>query len=104
MAIPNNCGVKDNKVSVGNLTSDPQTLMRYEHFCQIRPLCVTSESDDHAPMQLPLTVPANTDLVKIDPGELLVPAIVSEFKESINDFSDVFEHVREGYNGVAGDL
>ncbi len=96
--------VKENKVSILNSTSDPQTLKRYEHFCQVRPLYITKESEDGT-TTLPTTsqsMPADLELIRIDPDELLKPTMVKEFKDSISEFSTVFEDVREGYNGVYG--
>ena len=96
------------KVRIPNLSDEPRLLRKSEHFCQVRPVCV-SESVTSEP-QMPQCTSSqsshgghrHSDSISLDPDGILPPAVRQEFETLHSEFDDVFDPDFKGYNGSAG--
>ena len=99
------------KIRIPNLSSEPHSLKRNEHFCQVNPVFspdvnVTTSS---TPSCEPSPRPSGTtgDLqhnssVRLDPENALPPDIRAKFQDLHDDYDEVFDPRIKGYNGAAG--
>ena len=94
------------KTRIPNLSNEPHSLTRNEHFCQVNLVyspassavsqCVTSTTT-----KLPPTHTTSVN-VSIDPDNLLSPDIRSKFSALIEEYHSVFDPNFPGYNGATG--
>lgn len=99
------------KIRIPNLTSEPHSLKRNEHFCQVRPVFtpVVNQPDSQKNLtnltQQPPTSPVKTKHstnVRLDLDNLLPPDIRSKFSSLLDEYDHVFDPNIEGYNGAEG--
>lgn len=97
------------KIRIPNLSEQPQLVKRNEHFCQICPVFSPPEGDQQliTPHLLPSSQPipkqhAHSSCVSLDPANLLPPEMSTKFRETLDQFDNVFNPKIEGYNGASG--
>lgn len=96
------------KIRIVNNTSEPQSLRRNEHLCQVRVTCVpSSDASDNFPVK-PTVVKSdrlpgsNSSLVKLDPDNILSVETRSRFESLLLQYDNVFSNDIKGYNGAVG--
>ena len=101
------------RIRIPNLSAEPHTLKRHEHFCQVDPLS-TPCCDSPVPAPGPSSpvydvratkhssVTKHSDAVRLDPDNLLPPSIQSQFRELLTRYDRVFDPAITGYNGAVG--
>lgn len=89
-----------------NLSTEPRTLKRHEHFCQVTPVFEPKEdpSSGLSPAQrpLPLSNSNHSTSVQVDPDSILPQAIRANFQPLLREYDSVFDPLFPGYNGSAG--
>ena len=96
------------KIRIPNLSSEPQTVLRSEHLCQIRHTYVTetlTPFEDVPPLQEQAQKPptaVHSSTVQVDPSGMLPKSVVSEIHDVLHEFDDVFNPRFGGYNGAVG--
>ena len=96
------------KIRIPNLSTEPHSLKRNEHFCQVSLVYSpdTPQCDMTTPSPSPsLPRPASTSLsthVSLDPDNLLTPDMRSKFSALLDEYHTVFDPLFPGYNGAAG--
>ena len=95
------------KVRIVNNTSEPRTIRRHEHLCQVRH--TTTLDSASAPVESPLppsnnrdTIPRPSlfsDAVTVNPDH-----ISHQFRQVLQTYNDVFNPTVVGYNGAAGPI
>ena len=99
------------KIRIPNLSSEPHSLKRNEHFCQVNP--VFSPDINVAASSTPSCEPCprpsgptgdiqHNSSVHLDPENALPPDIRAKFQELHDDYDEVFDPRIKGYNGAAG--
>ena len=91
-----------------NTTNDPLPLRRHEHICVARPTEDPPLAQD--PNSPPIIVnkppPAASshfsDIVRVDPDNILPESIRLQFQRTLQDHDTVFSPDISGYNGAAG--
>jgi hypothetical protein len=94
-------------IRIPNLTDQPQSVKRHEHFCQVLP--VTSEtSDEEDPTTGPsitiqkTSLPQFSDRINLDPDNVLPTELKNKFQTLHYSYDDVFSPNIGGYNGSSG--
>ncbi|CAC5405852.1 unnamed protein product [Mytilus coruscus] len=91
-----------------NLTQEPHSLRRNEHFCQIRSTYIpyskndavdSTKNNDKINHQ---RLTNYSESVKSDPDDLLSQEIKAKFRDTLNKYDDVFGPYFKGYNGADG--
>lgn len=98
------------KVRIVNDTSEAQPLRKNEHFCSVRMTCTPTIESIDSHMDTVCTKPKfasnsayiNSDLVKLDPDNILPTETQSKFKDLLHKYDDVFNSDISGYNGAVG--
>ena len=100
------------KVCIVNNTSEPRTIRRHEHLCQVRH--TTTLDSASAPVQSPLPPSNNgdtsprpslfSDAVTVDPGHIIPKCVRHQFRQVLQTYHDVFNPTVVGYNGAAGPI
>ena len=89
-----------------NLSTEPRTLKRHEHFCQVTPVfepkdeSPTSQSPTQRP--LPPSHASHSASVHVDPGRILPEAVRANFQSLLSEYDSVFDPHFPGYNGSTG--
>ena len=97
------------RIRIPNLTDQPQTLKRNEHFCQVSLVFAPGDSKQ-TPTTPPRPLKSHTSPkpfthscgVSLDPASLFAPETVAKFREVHEQFDSVFNPQIEGYNGASG--
>ena len=101
------------RICIPNLSAEPHTLKRHEHFCQVDPLS-TPCCDRLVPAPGPSSpvydvwatkhssVIKHSDAVRLDPDNLLPPSIQNQFRELLTRYDRVFDPAITAYNGAVG--
>ena len=96
----------DGKIRIVNDTPDPQTLRRHEHFCQVHTTTDMTASNpvENIPVLKQNTTPStcHSEVVKVDPDNMLTDADRSKFQNLNREFDYVFCSQLPGYNGAFG--
>ena len=100
------------KLRFPNLTTNPHTLKRHEHFCQVDQLRPPSTTDDALTTVSTLPIfstrssqlpnPRHSITVKVDPDNLLPQHMQEQFRTVLNEYDSVFDPAITGYNGAVG--
>ena len=96
------------KIRIPNLSSEPQSLKRNEHFCQIRSVYSpeVSASNNQDPVSTPIKPRENqqkySSNVRLDPDNLFPPDVKTMFDSLMTLYDDVFNPSIKGYNGAIG--
>ena len=97
------------KLRILNDTSEPQTIHKHEHFCQVRhttELIYNVSTSENRVMKedasKSLTTTYYTDTVKIDPDNILPTNTRSKFQALLQQYDTVFDSNIVGYNGAVG--
>ncbi|MCG7876681.1 MAG: RNase H-like domain-containing protein [Candidatus Thiodiazotropha endolucinida] len=98
----------DGKVRIINESEEGQLVKKHEHFCQVRnvtdpelkqaqvcPVVVLQNANDH-------NCSFHSDLVKVDPDNILSTDIRSRFQCVLQDYDGVFNPQIAKYNGAFG--
>jgi hypothetical protein len=95
------------KIRIPNLTSEPLTLKRNEHFCQIRPVYVPetdtafqAKSTTHTRQSKEAAMHSTN--VRLDPNNTLTADMKTKFRSLLNEYDSVFKPQFSGYNGTSG--
>ncbi|XP_073234993.1 uncharacterized protein [Porites lutea] len=93
-------------IRIPNLSAEPRTLKRHEHFCQVTPVFEPKEESptSQPPTQHPLPpFPAShSSSVQVDPDRILPEAVRATFQSLLSEYDSVFDPQFPGYNGSAG--
>ena len=93
-------------ISIPNLSTEPCTLKRHEHFCQVIPVFEPKEvlSTGLPPAQHPSPTanPCHSASVQVDPDSILPHAVRADFHGLLREYNSVFDPQFPGYNGAAG--
>ena len=96
------------KVRIPNLTDEPKTVKRHEHFCQICSVANAENVPTNVP-KLPTvvrqTITATTKFsehVNMDPNDILSRDMKEEFRKVLIEYDEVFNPTYGGYNGAVG--
>lgn len=98
------------KIRIPNLSSEPLSLKRNEHFCQVNPVFVpdsviSPENTVTGPPPAPPLSAINashSSSVRIDPDNLLPTDVRASFSSLLKEYDDVFDPSIKGYNGAVG--
>ena len=96
------------KIRIPNMTNEPHTLKRNEHFCQIRPVFVPESDTTCIKPQQPHKRTNNTTTdyytanVHLDPDNILPTDIVVKFRSTLREYDSIFNPNIKGYNGASG--
>ena len=99
------------KIRIPNLSSEPHSLKRNEHFCQVNPVfspvinVAASSTSSCEPCPRPSGPTGDiqhNSSVHLDPANALPPDIRAKFQELHDDYDEVFDPRIKGYNGAAG--
>ena len=100
------------KVRIVNNTSEPRTIRRHKHLCQVRH--TTTLDSASAPVESPLSPSNNgdtsprpnlfSDAVTVDPDHIIPESVRHQFRQVLQTYDDVFNPTVVGYNGVAGPI
>lgn len=105
---PNILEAVGTKIRVLNDTSEPQSLRKHEHFCQVRVTTdpsITSPIPDipvHIRKQSSNTPTFHSDTVKVDPDKILPEHHISKIQSLLHQYDSVFEPSIPGYNNAVG--
>ena len=101
-----------NKVRIVNNTSEPRTIRRHEHLCQVRH--TTTLDSASAPVESPLPPSNNgdtsprpslfSDAVTVDPDHIIPESVRHQFRHVLQTYDDVFNPTVVGYIGAAGPI
>ena len=93
-------------IHIPNLSTEPRTLKRHEHFCQVTPVFEPKEESptSQSPTQRPLppSHASHSASVHVDPGRILPEAVRANFQSLLSEYDSVFDPQFPGYNGSAG--
>lgn len=96
------------KLHIPNLTNAPRHLKRYEHFCKVRTAHqqeIPTASNAYTPKSLvTMSHIRHSNLVQVDPDNMLRDNQKAEFRNLFNKFDNVFNPSFKGYNGAVGPL
>ena len=104
---PNIIESVNGKIRIINETNQPQSVKKNEHFCQILdtiiPPLSTSDTkiDVNDNNNLQSSVPCS-ELIKLNPDNVLTHQYHQKFRKLLNDYSDVFNTSIGVYNGYFG--
>ncbi|VDI84007.1 Hypothetical predicted protein [Mytilus galloprovincialis] len=90
------------RIRIPNLTQEPHSLRRNEHFCQIRstyvPECISDavESTENIDKINHPRLTNHSESVKIDPDNLLSQELKVKFRDTVKNFDDVFRPIFQG--------
>jgi hypothetical protein len=100
------------KIRIPNLTAEPQSLKRNEHFCQVRQTYSPEVSSTSIQVPTNMNTKPRSDMnrtkqayssdVRLDPDNLLSPDVRMKFKSLMREYDDVFDPSIRGYNGAVG--
>ncbi|MCG7875882.1 MAG: RNase H-like domain-containing protein [Candidatus Thiodiazotropha endolucinida] len=96
------------KVRIVNTLPEPQIVHRHEHFCQVRQTTqMYSSSNNDQPLvaaikPAPTCSSYHSDIVKLDPDNVLSEDTRIEFKNLMQKYDDVFNPKFTKYNGAFG--
>lgn len=93
-------------IRIPNLSTEPRTLKRHEHFCQAIPVFEPKvvPSTSRPPTQCP-SLSSNSShsaTVQIDPDSILPQSVRADFHSLLREYDSVFDPQFPGYNGAAG--
>ena len=93
-------------IRIPNLSTEPRTLKRHEHFCQVTPVFEPKEESptSQSPTQRPLppSHASHSASVQVDPDRILPEAVRTNFQSLLSEYDSVFDPQFPGYNGSAG--
>ena len=93
-------------IRIPNLSTEPRTLKRHEHFCQVTPVFEPKEESptSQSPTQRPLppSHASHSASVQVDPDRILPEAVRANFQSLLSEYDSVFDPQFPGYNGSAG--
>ena len=93
-------------IHIPNLSTEPRTLKRHEHFCQVTPVFEPKEESptSQSPTQRPLppSHASHSTSVHVDPGRILPEAVRANFQSLLSEYDSVFDPQFPGYSGSAG--
>ena len=93
-------------IQIPNLSTEPRTLKRHEHFCQVTPVFEPKEESptSQSPTQRPLppSHASHSASVHVDPGRILPEAVRANFQSLLSEYDSVFDPHFPGYNGSTG--
>ena len=99
------------RIRIPNLSAEPRVLKRNEHFCQVHPVFVPSQSLHVAqrsvsfhvtPKSSPTITQLHSQSVSLDPDHILPEDTRALFSSLLTEFEEVFDHDYKGYNGASG--
>ena len=95
------------RIRIPNLSSEPRSLKRNEHFCQVRPVYTPDlNNGDHKlavhPAPKSLQTHTFSSDVCLDPDNLLPQDVRRKFTLLMESYDHVFDRDIKGYNGAAG--
>jgi hypothetical protein len=97
------------RVRIPNSTNEPITLVKHEHFCQVRFIAEKSDTFPVAPndTSVRLSSPApvlssDTHNIQLDPDSLFPSNIKAQFQALHSTYGSVFSPILSGYNGASG--
>ena len=95
------------KIRISNLTNQPQTLKRHEHFCQVHAVSIPTEADVCTTQSTSCVKSANmlafhSDSIHLDPDHVFPHDMLTKFKTLSHQYDDVFNQAITGYNGASG--
>ena len=95
------------KIRIPNMTSNPLTLGRQEHFGQIRTIYVPEIAGDisatrHTTASIPASAAPFSSQVSLDPANILSVEDQTGFQTDLTEHDSVFNPSYPGYNGAAG--
>ena len=93
-------------IGIPILSTEPPTLKRHEHFCQVTPVFEPKEKapTSRPPTQRPLppSHASHSASVQVDPDRILPEAVRANFQSPLSEYDSVFDPQFPGYNGSAG--
>ena len=89
-------------IRIPNMTTEPISLRRHQHFCQIRPVFIPTDTSSPSPNVPKQTITSHATLVTVDPDNLLDGATKCQFEALNREFEHVFDPNFPGYNGASG--
>ena len=93
-------------IHIPNLSTEPRTLKRHEHFCQVTPVFEPKEESptSQSPTQRPLppSHASHSASVQVDPDRILPEAVRANFQSLLSEYDSVFDPHFPGYNGSTG--
>ena len=93
-------------IRIPNLSTEPLTLKRHEHFCQAIPVFEPTEvpATGLSPSQQMLPPPSTSHSasVQVDPDSILPQTVRAKFQSLLSEYDSVFDPQFPGYNGTAG--
>ena len=93
-------------IRIPNLSTEPRTLKRHKHFCQVTPVFEPKEEPptSQPPTQHPLppSHASHSASVQVDPDRILPEAVRANFQSLLSECDSVFDPQFPGYNGSAG--
>ena len=89
-------------IRIPNMTTEPISLRRHQHFCQIRPVFIPTDTSSPSPNVPKQTITSHATLVTVDPDNLLDGATKCQFEALNREFKHVFDPNFPGYNGASG--
>lgn len=95
------------RVRIPNMSEDPQTIRKHEHFCSVRAavtMTTNQNCDDIRSISQTQTSPVTnfSESVQVDPHNILPHEISSKFRSLLHQYDNVFGPISEGYNGSSG--
>ena len=104
------------KIRIANTTSEPKSLGRNEHFCQVSPVfspnvdAPSSNSSDNIVCQNTVVKDISqpgirtnySDAIRLDPDHILSEDVRQKFQALHDQYDDVFRPSYSGYNGTCG--
>ena len=93
-------------IRIPSLSTEPRTLKRHEHFCQVIPVFEPKEvqSTGLPPAQRPSPTanPCHSASVHVDPDSVLPHAVRADFHALLRECDSLFDPQFPGCNGAAG--
>ena len=93
-------------IRIPNLSTEPRTLKRHEHFCQVTPVFEPKEDPSAGPSTAKRPLPpsnfSHSASVQVDPDSILPHEIRANFQSLLREYDSVFDPQFPGYNGSAG--
>ena len=93
-------------IHIPNLSTEPRTRKRHEHFCQVTPVFEPKEESptSQSPTQPPLppSHASHSASVHVVPDRILPEAVRANFQSLLSEYDSVFDPQFPGYNGSAG--
>ena len=93
-------------IHIPNLSTEPRTLKRHEHFCQVTPVFEPKEESptSQSPTQRPLppSHASHSTSIQVDPHRVLPEVVRANFQSLLSEYDSVFDPHFPGYNGSTG--